>query len=210
MLNQITIDNFMVTKTPGIIIDYDATGAFDRVINGLALIALRSIGFATSVTRMLGSTWNKRKCFTKTGFGVSDSFYQYMDDKQTFGVGQGSTAAPDIWSIIHGILMHTFTTYFIGIILVSVSDTVQHKRVDEGLIDDTGLAASVQSSTKIPPTRNEDVSPDESALLLKMQNILQFFLELLHVASGDLDIAKCTCFTFFNQWTSGRATLFKI
>jgi hypothetical protein len=105
IIKQITIDSFMLTKTPGIIIDNDATGSFDRVICGLALIALRRICFTTSVIRMLGNTWNKRKCFIKTGFGVSRRSYQSTDDKPTFDLGQGSTAASDIWCIIHGILI---------------------------------------------------------------------------------------------------------
>jgi hypothetical protein len=60
ILNQLTIDSFVLTKTPGIIIDNDATSAFDRVINGLALIALRSLSFSIMVTRMLGLTRRKR------------------------------------------------------------------------------------------------------------------------------------------------------
>jgi hypothetical protein len=43
-----------------------------------------------------------------------------------------------------------------------------------------------------------------------MQKILQFFLELLQVAGGDLNIAKCACFTVFHRWTGGKATLLKI
>jgi hypothetical protein len=74
ILKEITTDSFLLTKTPGIIIYNDATGALDRVICGIALLALRSIGFATSVTRMIGLTWSKRKCYTKTGFGVSNAF----------------------------------------------------------------------------------------------------------------------------------------
>jgi hypothetical protein len=73
---------------------------------------------------MLDITWNKRKCFIKTGFGVYDRFYQSTDDKQIFGLVQGSTAESDIWFIIHGILMHTVATYFISIVLISISGTV--------------------------------------------------------------------------------------
>jgi hypothetical protein len=110
ILKELTIGSFMLTKTPGIIIDTDATGAFDRVIYGIAMLALSIIGFAASVTRMLGLAYSKRKCYIKTGFGVSESFYQSTEENQTFGLGQGSTAAPDIWCIIHGILMHTVAT----------------------------------------------------------------------------------------------------
>jgi hypothetical protein len=126
ILKEITINSFMLTKAPGIIIDNDATGAFDLFICGIALFALRSILFVTSATRMLGSTWSKHKCFIKPGFGVSDRFYQSTEYKQTFGLEQGSTEATGIWCIIHGIIMHTITTYFIGIILISVSGMIQH------------------------------------------------------------------------------------
>jgi hypothetical protein len=107
-------------------------------------------------------------------------------------LGQGSTAASNTWCIIHGILMHTVTTHFISIVLVSVSGSGHHKRVGNGLIDVTGLAASAsaQSSIEITPFRNKFFSTDEAALLLKMQNILQFFLELLQLAGGDLHISK--------------------
>jgi hypothetical protein len=91
--------------------------------------------------------------------------------------------------------MRTITTYFIVIILVSISGVIQHTRVGEVLIDDTGLAASAQSSTEITLSRNKQLSPNESALFLKMPKILQFFLELLVVIGGDLNIATCACFT---------------
>jgi hypothetical protein len=76
ILKELTIESFMLTKIPGIIIDSDATGDFNRVICGIALLALHIIGFATSVARMLGITWSKRECYIKTGFGVHESFYQ--------------------------------------------------------------------------------------------------------------------------------------
>jgi hypothetical protein len=121
ILKQITVDSLKLTETPGIIIDNDATGAFDWVICGLALLDLRSIGFALSANKILRTTWNKRKCFIKTGFGVSDRSCQSTETKQTYELGQGFTTPSDIWCIIHGIFVHTFATYFVGIVLVSVS-----------------------------------------------------------------------------------------
>jgi hypothetical protein len=79
-------------------------------------------------------------------FGVSERLYQSTEEMQTFGIVQGSTAATDIWCIIHGILMHTVSTHFISIILVYISGTIQQKRIGEVLIDDTGISVSAQSS----------------------------------------------------------------
>jgi hypothetical protein len=160
---------------------------------------------------MLGTTWSKRKCFINTGFGgVSYISYQSTENKHNFSLGQGSTPPSNIWCIIHGILVHTVVTYFVGIILVSVSGTIQHTRVGEGLIDDTGLAYSAQSSTEISSTTIKDFSPDESIIFDKMQKMLLVFLELLQVSGGVLNISKCTCFTVFHRWCGGQATLIKI
>jgi hypothetical protein len=210
ILKQITIYSFMLTKTPGAYIENDANGTFDWVICGIALLDLCSIGFVTSVTIILGYTWSKHQCFIKTGFGVLDRFYQSMEDKQTFGLGKGSTSSTAIWCIMHRIIMHIIATYFIGIILLSVSGVIQHKQVGEGLIDDTGFFESAQSSTEIISSRNKQLSPDESALFLKIQKILQFFLELLQVAGGNLNITKCACFIVFHRWNGGNATLLNI
>jgi hypothetical protein len=197
LLQQITIDSFMLTKTPGMIIDNDATRAFDRVICRLALIALQSLNFASSFTRMLGTTWRQHgvnanvilKWEMVVGVGVSKRYYQSTAHKQTFGLVPSSTAASDIWCIIHDILMHMFATYFIAIIFVSVSSSVLHNHVGEGLIDKTGLVTSAQSSIESTPSGIRSLSPDEAALFTRMQNILQFFLELLQVAGGDLNIS---------------------
>jgi hypothetical protein len=77
------------------------------------------------------------------------------------------------------------------------------------LIGDTGLAASAQSSIEITPSSNKYFSAEEGDLFIKMHKILQFFLELLQVAGGDLNISKYACFTIFHRWSGGRATLLK-
>jgi hypothetical protein len=106
--------------------------------------------------------------------------------------------------------MHTVSTYFIDIILVSISGLIHHTRVDECIIDDTGLAASAQSSIEITSTKNKYFSPYEILLFDNMQNMLQFFLELLQIAGGNLNISKCACFTVFQIWIGGCASRLKM
>jgi hypothetical protein len=48
------------------------------------------------------------------------------------------------------------------------------------LIDDTGLADFFQSPTEITSSRNKQFSPNEPALLLKMQKIMKFFVKKDH------------------------------
>jgi hypothetical protein len=40
-----------------------------------------------------------------------------------------------------------------------------------------------------------------------MKKMIQFFLELLQVSGGDLNISKCACFTVFHRLKGGRAML---
>jgi hypothetical protein len=63
---------------------------------------------------------------------------------------------------------------------------------------------------KRPHLETNNLHPDESALFVMMQKILQFYLDILQVAGGDLNIAKCACFTVFHRWSGGKATLLKI
>jgi hypothetical protein len=148
---------------------------------------------------MIGLTWRKRKCYIKTGFGISERYYKSPPYKQSFGLGQGSTYASDIWCVIHGVLMHTLALAYIGFAIYSVSSNIIHKCIGEGQIDDTGLVVSSQSSTEITPTRTKRFTKDEDLLFARMQKIIQFFLELLQVSGGDLNISKCACFTVFHR-----------
>jgi hypothetical protein len=103
--------------------------------------------------------------------------------------------------------MNTLASAYIGFIMSSVSSKVVHTRIGEGLIDDTGLIVSAQASTQITSSRVKRFSSDEAALFVRMNHMIQFFLELLQVAGGNLNISKCACFTVFHHWKGGCATL---
>jgi hypothetical protein len=66
--------------------------------------------------------------------------------------------------------MYTAATYFKGII-VNAAHTDWG-----GLIDDTGIAASAQSSTETTPSIHRQFTPDESDMFIKMRKNLHFFL----------------------------------
>jgi hypothetical protein len=55
----------------------------------------------------------------------------------------------------------------------------------------------------------ERFTPDEDILFSHMKKMIHFFLNLLQVAGGDLNISKCACFTIFHHWKGGCATLLR-
>jgi hypothetical protein len=101
--------------------------------------------------------------------------------------------------------MHTVATFFIVvvvvivivIVVVLVSGNIRHKRIGEGIIDDTGLSASFQLSIKIISTQQKRFTADEDAIFAWINKMIQFFLELLQGAGDDLNLSTCACFTFF-------------
>jgi hypothetical protein len=158
------IDSVNLTKTPAVLHDIDATKAFDLVINGIALLDLRSIGFQESVTNMIGKTWNRIKCHVKTAFGVSTNSCSLTLANLLYGLGQGSTQATDLWGIIHGLIMNALELSLIGIIILSVSKQRQHERICEGFIDDTGLGSTHPHSTAITPSTIKVLTIEEKEL----------------------------------------------
>jgi hypothetical protein len=93
--------------------------------------------------------------------------------------------------------------------MFSVSSKIIHKRIGEGLIDGTGLVVSSQSSTEITSTRVKRFTPDENILFSRMKKMIQFFLKLLQVAGGGLNISKCACFMVFHRCKGGRAMILR-
>jgi hypothetical protein len=140
------------------------------------LIALHSLGFYLTVTIMLGITWHRRNCYVKTGFGISEWYYKSSTSKQSVGLGQGSTAISDIWCVINGAIVHTLASIYSGFMIHSVYSNIIHKRIGEGLIDDTRLVASPQSYTENTSTRVIFLTKDEDLLFPRMKKMMQFFL----------------------------------
>jgi hypothetical protein len=97
IIKTLTIDSVNITKIPTVLHGIDATKAFDMVINGITLLALRGIGFQESVTNMIGKTWSGRKCHVKTAFDISARYYSSTLVKLLYGLGQCSTPVIYLW-----------------------------------------------------------------------------------------------------------------
>jgi hypothetical protein len=63
----------------------------------------------------------------------------------------------------------------------------------------------------------EHVSVEEEALMwseeeriANMQDIIQFFLDVLQVTGGDLAPAKCVWYLIYHRWKNGKSRLLKV
>jgi hypothetical protein len=114
-----------------------------------------------------------------------------------------------IFGILHGLVMHTATLAFIGILFLSVSGSLHHERIGEGFIDDTGLGTTNAYCTSITTMSHKALINEEQTLHKKANDVIQFFLDLLNVIGDDLNIGKSASFVLFHRWSGGKYSLLR-
>jgi hypothetical protein len=120
VLNKLlTMQLLIQKKTNGIIFDNDAKGCYDRIFSGIALAALRRIGYSKNSVRMLGLLWSQLEHYVATGFGVSDTSYNCTMDKLLYGIGQESCSSPIVWALLNQLLLMALCKEFDCISLAS-------------------------------------------------------------------------------------------
>jgi hypothetical protein len=105
--------------------------------------------------------------------------------------------------------VHPATISFVGILSLSVSGSLHHERISEGFIDDTGIGTTNPYSKVITPMSHNELTHEEQTLQKKANNIIQFFLKLLHNIGGDLNIGKSASFITFHRWKGWKSSLLR-
>jgi hypothetical protein len=141
---------------------------------------------------MLGLLWSQLEHHVATVYGVSDKTYSSTMDKLLYGIGQGSCVSLIIWALLNQLPITALGEEFECIRLVSVDGKVEHKRPGDSFVDDTTTGTTNDDTTMEPAPVEEEALPwSEEEMIAKMQEIIQFFLDVLQVTGGDLAPAKC-------------------
>jgi hypothetical protein len=86
----------------------DTTACYDRIVINLACIVSRAFGLHRNVTSVQGTMLEHAVYHIKTQMGVSDGFYQHVEDDKVFGTGQGSKSSPPIWNFNSSVFIGTY------------------------------------------------------------------------------------------------------
>jgi hypothetical protein len=129
-------------KTNGIVFDNYTKGCYNRIVIGIALAALRRIGYSKNSVRMLGLLWAQLEHHVATGFGVSDASYKSTMDKLLYGIGQGSCSSPIVWALLNQLLLKALGESFDCISLVSVDGITTDTRPGDSFMDNTTTCAT--------------------------------------------------------------------
>jgi hypothetical protein len=209
VLNKLlTVQLLLQKRTEGIVFNNDSKGCYDRIISGVALASLRRLGYLEESVKMLGLIWAQMKHHVCTGFGVSDKRYGSTTEKLLYGIGKVSCASSVLWALINQLLLAALGEKFTCILLVAINGEEEHIRPGDSFVDDTTTETTNDDSELEPVSHDiSDLTSSKETLIAKMEEIIQFFLDLLQVKGGDLAPEKCVWYLISHRWKYGKPRL---
>jgi hypothetical protein len=126
--------------------------------------------------------------------------------KLLYGIGQRRCASPILWALINQLLLAALGDKFTCIRLVAIDGEEEHIRPGDSFIDDT-MTGSTNDDPELEPVSHDisELTTSEETLIAKMEEIKQFFLDLLQVTGGDLSPEKCMWYLISNCWEGRKA-----
>jgi len=103
------------TLSSGVLTDFDATAAFDRVIAGLPIATCKHVGLPIIAGHFMFHLLKHMKFHLVTGFGVSaNSYYNNEDDITGQGVLQGSSSAAPLFILNSDLSLSAYNNIVAG------------------------------------------------------------------------------------------------
>jgi hypothetical protein len=196
---QLTHDIVRQTRTTIAVIENDAVGCYDRLMNPLILLAMRWLGVPKSLARSIAQTWSQTTHSIKTQFGVST--YSYCNTLQTplFGPGQGSTTGPILWQLTFILLEDSAIEAGIDVFedepihqltLVSVDEEIQLDSSGEAFVDDSSLASPSSLPYHPHEVSRVDQRMHSASAIKNLQILAQRWERALFSTGGAINFSK--------------------
>jgi hypothetical protein len=132
-------------------------------------------------------------------------------DKLLYGIGQGSCSSPIVWALLNQLILTALGEEFDCISLVSIDGITTDARPGDSLVDDTTTGATDDNhNLEIIPSSVCGLTQEEDSLVARMEEIIQFFLDLLQVTGGDLSPEKCAWYLIGHRWNKGVSKMIHI
>jgi hypothetical protein len=196
----LTYEVIRLQRLTGAIIYNDAKACFDRVIENFANLCLLQEGYPVKVARLHARTLQSMKYFAKHKLGIGEQPNTHSESSPFLGSGQGAADSPARWGFISDALIRAYKRLANSALIQSpLSDaSINHKI--QAFVDDTRALIINQQHT---PT--VELIP---VLMSMLQHDSQIWEQLLHSASGKLELPKCRFGIIRWQYTSqGGASL---
>jgi len=210
---QLTYDIVRQTKQTIAVIENDAVGCYDRLMNPLILLGMRWLGVPESLAKSITLTWSHTTHLIKTQFGVSTVSYTNTPQTPLFGPGQGSTTGPTLWqlsfvfledsAIEAGLDLSELDEPITQLALTSTDGTTQLDTSGEAFVDDSNLA----SPSTLPLHPHEVSEADQrlhsASAVRNLQVTAQRWERSLFSTGGATNFNKSFWFVFHWKWKNG-------
>jgi hypothetical protein len=109
--------------------------------------------------------------------------------------------------LINQLLLAALGEKFTCILLVAI-DGEEPIMPGDSFVDNT-TTGSTNNDSELEPVSHDisDLTSSEETLIAKMEEIIQFFLDLLQVTGGDLVPDKCVWYLISHRWKDGKSRL---
>ena len=189
------------TKTALATFESDAESCFDRIVMPLALACFMIWGAPLTAILMWDSTLQHIRHHVKTGYGITDDFYEYTKQSPIIGPGQGSKAGSPTCSTLTFLLLMAMDVLAKGLSFCSPDRKIHYSTKAIVFADDnTNCNNNFIKWIQSPPTADE--------VLQRIQHDSQTWERCLHTSGGKLKMIKCKYYMMIWRFDEkGKATL---
>ncbi len=210
---QLTHDIIRQTKQTAAIIENDAVGCYDRLVNPLVLLSMRRMGVPESPAQCIALTWSGTSHSIKTQYGISKVSYTNNPTTPLFGPGQGSTTGPTLWQMSFVILEDSALGSDADedvpqlMLLKAAGADIELDNPGEAFVDDSNLGST--SSLSVIPHQVTQVDQQLHCVsaVQHLHTLAQRWERALFSIGGAINFSKSFWFVFHWKWKNGVASL---
>jgi hypothetical protein len=195
------------TFTPGIMTDYDASAAFDRVLHAMSIITCKRIGLPHNVCMFMYHLLQNMEFYLLTGFGTSDKSFRNNEDPLLPGQGmlQGSSSAAPIYNICTDV---SLTTYNKMAHSAAFTHTITGQKITDHstqYVDDKTEMVNIHG-IHTPLPRNPNSNFLRNSLFQAASENSKIWLTLLWLSGENLNSSKCFYYYIHPKYNFKRLT----
>jgi hypothetical protein len=179
------------TLQPGIMTDYDATAAFDRVLHAMTIVICRRFGMPQDACLFIYNLLHNMEFHVVTGLGQSQLTFANNADLSLPGQGvlQGSSSAAPIYSVNSDVSLTSYRKLASGAAFTNpISNVTIHDHATQYVDDKTDM---LNMQGIINNTNSNSSSQPYEHLFNFANKNSNIWAELQWMSGGDLNFNKC-------------------